>query len=840
MRLGSVERFSQGVKMDAEKVCLRLLEAESEAEVQKVIESVPEMQDGENWQPLDQNEANFGVTSNQSSNGGKALTELMTNMVDAVLTKHALMKGTPLRGEGAPPTMYKAVDLLVRNMHGGKLASLGPRDPWLKEFAQENLVIGITGAKRRAEGLPCYTFVDNGEGQRAEEFEKTFLSFKSGHKKSIPFVQGKYNMGSSGVLGYCGQKGFKLIVSRRYDGKSGWGWTLVRLRPDDSDENPVAEYFFMKQKGIPSFNGNRIYPFRTMKGEHYKGVSLETGTIVKLFDYQANRNFLSFKDLRYALNENLVETILPFRLFDFRWLPKSKEAIEAAQKRGGDRAEGVDARPLYGMEFLLMHSHGEEEEEEEEEEEGVAGEQKIHVKTIKDPALGTISISAILLKQKIPGWLARSYNRVFHIVNGQVQHKHLRGYLNSCKLNALKDRVVIIVDSSNLHTRAHNGVWKGDREQVKETPLGILYLDTVKTAIKESGKLKPLQKKIAREELEHSSKAGEQRLFQQLLNFDSNFASLLSNRGVPKLHIPVLNGGDPGPGIGDSEWKEGKRNPTFVRLEERYKKGGIEIPINHTRPVAARTDAENGYLNRDENPGCVLIDDVVSAKFGIREQLHNGRLTIYFKPQTSSLSVGDTFTFKIALKDDEMPQPVESEELVVRICEERIPPPPDPNRKDRNKHKSGKGENIPTLELPKFVLLTKEGREVKDYPVHPWPENFNDHDGGTIEDLGDEGTLYKINYDNAFHQDSRDRQRNSVDREVVTKKYILGMCVIMFGIEHALRALKPNDDNDSEGFTKFEDTFRRMAARGAASTVLTLAETMPKIVNPSSVDEDDE
>jgi hypothetical protein len=44
---------------------------------------------------------------NQASDGGKALTELMTNMVDAVLTKHALVKGTPLTGPKAPPNMHE-------------------------------------------------------------------------------------------------------------------------------------------------------------------------------------------------------------------------------------------------------------------------------------------------------------------------------------------------------------------------------------------------------------------------------------------------------------------------------------------------------------------------------------------------------------------------------------------------------------------------------------------------------------------------------------------------------------------------------------------------------------
>ena len=89
-------------KLDARGICRRLLDAESEADVQTVIDSVPEMANPKNWRPLDNRETNFNVTSNQASDGGKALTELMTNMVDAMLMKHALLKGIDPKSSKAP------------------------------------------------------------------------------------------------------------------------------------------------------------------------------------------------------------------------------------------------------------------------------------------------------------------------------------------------------------------------------------------------------------------------------------------------------------------------------------------------------------------------------------------------------------------------------------------------------------------------------------------------------------------------------------------------------------------------------------------------------------------
>ena len=329
--------------MKSKEVCLALLSAETERAVQAIVTDIPDFGKDSNWKPLDNRETNFNVTSNQASDGGKALTELMTNMVDAVLMKHAYLKRIDPRSPKAPQTMYEAVDTLVKPLQGGKLVNLDPNDPWLREFASKNLVIGITGAKNKKEGLPCYTFVDNGEGQRAEDFKRTFLSLSEGTKRSIPFVQGKYNMGSSGVLGYCGRQWYKLIISRRYDAKSPWGWTLIRRRPGQG--MPVAEYFVLPGGSIPEFEADVLYPYLKGDGRRYDGVHLSTGTVIKLYDYQVGAKFLSFRGSREALNENLVETILPFRLLDFRQKPDPK--------RSGERAEGIDPRPFYGMEFFF-------------------------------------------------------------------------------------------------------------------------------------------------------------------------------------------------------------------------------------------------------------------------------------------------------------------------------------------------------------------------------------------------------------------------------------------------------------------------------------------------------
>jgi hypothetical protein len=132
------------------------------------------------------------------------------------------------------------------------------------------------------------------------------------------------------------------------------------------------------------------------------------------------------------------------------------------------------------------------------------------------------------------------------------------------------------------------------------------------------------------------------------------------------------------------------------------------------------------------------------------------------------------------------------------------------------------------------VLLTRDGHQVGNDDTQPWPDGLTEVDGGLVEDLGENGTLYKINYDNFYHVKYRMGARGDIARDVVTEKYILGMRILMLGYEHALRAIGELKGSPS-GIAEFQDEFRRMAARGAASTMLALAENLPKIIDKTSV-----
>jgi hypothetical protein len=265
-------------------------------------------------------------------------------------------------------------------------------------------------------------------------------------------------------------------------------------------------------------------------------------------------------------------------------------------------------------------------------------------------------------------------------------------------------------------------------------------------------------------------------------------------------------------------------------LEGKLRDNGMEVPINRTRPFAARTDAENGYLIRDDNPGRLYIsDEGLRDKFVIRQSLRDGRLTVFLQPLADRVRPGDAFVFEVGLHDPAMPGPV-TDTLTIRIAEAATDDPlsPKPPKKPSKPVKQG---SEPDIGMPEYLLLTKDGRAIPGHPTDHWPEDFTDDDGGLVKDLGQGRKLYKINYDNRFHLAYRQRQRGEVNRDSISQKYIIGMRLLMLGLEHAMRGAS-NGANGSNKFAELEDDIRRLAANGAAATVLAVADHLPKLMEP--------
>jgi hypothetical protein len=121
------------------------------------------------------------------------------------------------------------------------------------------------------------------------------------NKLRIPFVQGKFNMGGTGVFEFCGPNGLQLIITRRNPKIVGskpahpcdtqWGFTVVRR--ENAGAGPVRNsvYTYLapvgaetkpSQGGVLRFTADKM-PIFPQGRDPYARES-ESGTLVKLYE----------------------------------------------------------------------------------------------------------------------------------------------------------------------------------------------------------------------------------------------------------------------------------------------------------------------------------------------------------------------------------------------------------------------------------------------------------------------------------------------------------------------------------------------------------------------------
>jgi hypothetical protein len=216
--------------VDNFELCNRLLRAESEPEVEVALKEAGYFDDDPSfWLPFGGFEMNLNQINNQQSDATAALVEKLINSIDAVLMAQCNAAGIDPKRPEAPRTMGRAVEQLFK-VKDGRLENLLPTE---RTALAGRIHFVATGSKT----TPCYLVIDSGEGQTPASFKDTFLSLTKQNKDDIPFVQGRFNCGGTGVLPFCGEQKYQLIVSRRHPScpvsdadptKGNWGFTLVR------------------------------------------------------------------------------------------------------------------------------------------------------------------------------------------------------------------------------------------------------------------------------------------------------------------------------------------------------------------------------------------------------------------------------------------------------------------------------------------------------------------------------------------------------------------------------------------------------------------------------------
>jgi len=766
--------------MDEEQsrsIAKRLIEAKSAEDVHAVLNDDDArfyFDDPQNWSAYGNREKNWDTVGNQQTNPIGALVEIVTNGIDTILLRKAREAGiTDFRAPEAPSSMVEAVKRFFPHVVEGKIQRLEPSQR--TALAQQCIQIAVQRPYRKNHQYPTYTMIDAGDGQLPQDFAKTFLSLSEKNKEGIPFVQGKFNMGSTGSLRFCTRSDirlghYKLIVSRR-PGQAYWGWTLVRVRgPRAGEALPVAEYFHINKTAIPKFRAETLSAFN-----HETLGVIQEGSLVRLYEYDIGPESRSVDFGIYnALTVNLIDCALPIQLYDFDATP--------VVGKGPLRAQGIAARTFSGLNVVLRAELGESTDVEAETPKNEGNTEWVHlVEEIKDEELGHIKIVATAVS-RLQEFLSKQPARVFYTINGQTHAYERASFLNTrAGLPDLRNHVLINVICDEMNKQAMATIFMPDRERKANTVLARMLEQRVIEALKGDDKLRTyaaeIRRRRATNQIEDQQETTD--LLRELVKADPAIRELF---GLGAF-LPEL---DKAPG--GNEVFSGKKFPTFLApLNLKTEGTGFvkDLPVNGVRRIECGTDAENDYLTRIDSPGIswCSVDELVMPH---SVKLRNGtaRFTVN---APKSAKAGEELFVEFGFLDYAHVAPLKFG-VTIRYTDAELP----------NTNLSGKRTDTkPGTQLaigqPNFQWV----REAE------WPDHTFDQDSAAYVSTG-ESTVVFVNSDNRYLRAMRIREKDDATRMLSENMFKMGLGLLALAIHKkaTVEETESTAQNDPEAFTR--------------------------------------
>lgn len=742
--------LNSAATVDLQVLFMKLFTAGTESELEAIIAKEASLFANENWVPVGDNESNYGIIENQQSNPIAALVEKVTNSIDAILTKKCLKSGVKPDSPEAPRSMEEAIRRFYPDYKQWDLPT------FRRKQAEEIQVI--------ADGPPRNTSViiyDNGEGQHPEDFGNTFLSLVRGNKNKIMFVQGKYNMGGSGAIVFCGKKGYQLIASKKFDGSGMFGFTLVREHPfakgeAETKKNTWYEYWKLDGK-IPAFDLKGDLDLKLLNRR------FKTGSIIKMYSYQFPSGYSGFaQDLNQSLNEFLFEPVLPIYTVDKKERYPNNKVLELDLFGLKRRLEGEED---------YVDDHFSETYVDE-----LFGEMKVTCYVFKAKA-GNNDVKKT--KENIRARYFKNNMSVMFSINGQA-HGHFTSEFitRQLKFNLLKDYLLINVDCTKMKYEFRKELFMASRDRLKEGDEARELRDYLGKKLRKS-KLDDINRH-RKESIGLDSEDTNELLksFAKNLPKDSDLFKLLQN--TLKLEEKKEKEAKK-PEQKKEKQKEQekpfnpKRFPSFFRLSNNKdgEKTVVGIPKDGEKVIKFETDVVNDYFDRSEEPGEleIAILDVKrdtskgGDKPGTEKDLgtllnitksspNKGQIKLAMNP-TKEMQVGDEVQLKVTLTG----AGEDFEQLLwVKIKDKEAPKIEAPKEED----------SFDNIGLPKLERVTEE----------LWPkleeQGISMNHSTVMYPLG-EGNLLEsifINLDSKVYLSYRSKLKTEEQLQIAEKRYL--------------------------------------------------------------------
>lgn len=782
--------------MDARKLALTLARSESEADVIVILKNAGLWNDDSAWRFYGDKENNFADIGNQQSRPEAALVEKITNSVDAVLMRECLARGINPEGPDAPRTIQEALQAFF-NIRDGRLSNLDPRT---RSKLAENICVVATGQKTN----PCYAVVDTGEGQTPHMLPETILSLGKSNKLRIPFVQGKFNMGGTGVLQFCGRRNLQLVISRRHPSIPRdfsdptwdlWGVTVVRREdPQRGMRNSVFRYL-APQGAILTFDAPFLPLLPDEENRAYVR-ELEAGTFIKLYEYdmQGLKTNILF-DLYNRLSLLMPQIALPIRLYERRGYESHSRQTTLSGlsvRLDEDRRENLeDGFPTY-HEFQVMGQR-----------------LKTHVYAFRRDA-------------------SAKYKRgegIIFTIHGQT-HGALRQEFFSRKnvgMGYLEDSILVLVDCSEIDGRIREDTFMNSRDRLRENSFRSNVERLLEQLICEHPGLRELRARrrleATREQMADSRPLA--KALERILRKSPTFAALF-------IHGDRLpNPFDLKQTSSQQRPYEGKRFPTFFTLERRYTENHPKnCPTNVRCRIQYKTDAANDYFGRETEPGVFRLylgDEPYESHDA--PNLWNG--TAYLNLRLpSDASPGETLYFRSEVSDPSRVAPFEDEFYVhVLTPVEKTSGTPGLRRDPAGNDAKGDNKEPSGLSLPPIIEVRRDR----------WEEfGFDRESALRVVSSGDDGYDFYVNMDNVYLL--TEQKGDTAETEILNARFKFGMALIglaMLRQDEGVDRLTDDECDNGDAFSSIERVTRQMSPilLPMISCLSTLADEMAGTAN---------
>lgn len=805
----------------------RLLIADTQAEVLSCLQEAGYWDNEEYWRPVGDNPGNRAIIGNQQEDAVSALAEKITNSVDAILIDRCLLSGIDPRGVDAPSSMRAAIAKFFLNSSD---ESAGLSRYWgtdrlvsdIEKGAVSNLIwLSVTGSNKQ----PSITIADRGEGQTPDSFPRTFMAlvgFKhadgrvDSQKADIKFVQGQFNMGSTGVYFYgCQPNHFQLLISRRNPAHlspesnqrdNEWGFTVVRRRKWGVTRGSVFEYLapvFDKNStafgDVMSFAADSLpllpeSPPKSVPNKVYHQ-QLQYGTLIKLYEYRYPERGISSSHvfrrggLLTQLDLVLPECGLPVRVVEARDYKGSPGSFQTDLYGILHRVQEMFHRGNQGEKTDLSDEEDLDDEEESPKKnslglEGPPVDGDIHVAGVRLPWVAYV-FSDKANDQTRSG----KYSLIYHL-NGQ-KHAHDSGaFFYDCGYRWLASRrqLLVLLDCTSLDIFQREEVFKPSRDSLRKGELTADIQEVLKDALKNDPKLQKLQATLlARKNSEKlADRAPVRKVLESLLKNTPSLARFFGTGSVVRIPKPMPgteSGTEPGPTL-----FVGKHHPTYFR----FRKGTNELRrlahLGSRVRLQFEIDAVDEYFSRPRDSGVLELITVSGAEgvSGSRGELESGVFP-YNVTLPETARVGDLIELQFKIFDGVI-EPL--------ICQATLEVAPEQEKKpggeNTNPVRPSGTANIDDLDIRRCgnPANLREGYD-------PWPEDefgqWNDKEAVVIEDTTEleNGRLtFYVNCENYFLEVAKNEKANT-DHRVVENKFMFSLVLLALSIVQEFKEKNP-------------------------------------------------